>query len=86
MLNRSTGAKYCICGFFEASSEKFEIWGKKFYFHKFDIQIAPVILKPNQGPITYMLGSVARSFWAAKSDFCSIMQKFLHDQRKIFAA
>ena len=23
----------------------------------------------------------ARSFWAAKSDFCSIMQKFLHDEK-----
>ena len=27
--------------------------------------------------------TLARSFWAAKSDFCSIMQKFLHDE-KIF--
>ena len=26
--------------------------------------------------------SLARSFWAAKSDFCSIMQKFLHDEKK----
>ena len=25
---------------------------------------------------------VAWSFWAAKSDFCSIMQKFLHDEKK----
>ena len=24
---------------------------------------------------------VAWSFWAAKSDFCSIMQKFLHDEK-----
>ena len=24
----------------------------------------------------------ARSFWAAKCDFCSIMQKFLHDKKK----
>ena len=33
--------------------------------------------------LTFLQLSLAWSFWAAKSDFCSIMQKFLHDE-KIF--